>query len=249
MKLNFLKREFIGVGIIVGMTACLAILPGRTNAAYEPVPNTKRPVCSNKPIRSVGTTAKVVAFTFDDGPWPTNTQAIMSSFERYGARASFFMIGRNARYYSSIAKDVVRRGHEVGNHSETHAYYNDYRIASEIGTAQWSIRQAAGVIPWTFRAPGLTRGPQIDAKVGYYKLCNVSTDYDIGDWRSPRIDAWTLCERFKRSLHPGSIVLIHDGGSHSQTVKAVPCMLAYAKAQGYRFLTISQLLNAGTHRY
>lgn len=83
----------------------------------------------------------------------------------------------------------------------------------------------------------------------YYNMCNIFTDADLGDWRSPRVSSYTLCERFKRALHPGYINLVHDGGSHTQTVNAVPCMLAYAKKQGYKFVTVSQLLNMGTPVY
>lgn len=73
---------------------------------------------------------------FDDGPWPGHTQAIMDAFEARYPRATFFMVGSNAKYYPNIARDVVRRGHEVGNHSETHSYYSDSKIAPEIGVAQ-----------------------------------------------------------------------------------------------------------------
>lgn len=75
---------------------------------------------SSRRINGIVTSEKVISFTFDDGPWPTNTNAVMNSFEKYGWKATFFMVGRNIKANPAIAKSVASRGHEVGNHSMTH---------------------------------------------------------------------------------------------------------------------------------
>lgn len=245
------NRQRVTIGVVVGLILCMFVAPLQTGAAsYAPLLYPpKRPVCANKPIKSVKTRHKVVAMTFDDGPWPVNTDKILDSLSMYGARSTFFMVSNNARRYPDIAKRVLKRGHEIANHSKTHGTYSSSKIAREIGYANWDIRVVTGTIPWLFRAPGLTRGSAIDARMSYYNMCNIFTDADLGDWRSPRVSAYTICQRFKRALHPGYINLVHDGGSHAQTVKAVPCMLAHAKRQGYKFVTVSQLLNMGTPLY
>jgi peptidoglycan/xylan/chitin deacetylase (PgdA/CDA1 family) len=197
---------------------------------------------SGAPIRSVSTTDKVVAFTFDDGPWPNNTQAVMSTFERYGWRANFFMIGANVIRYPDIARSVVRRGHGIAAHSVTHRY-GISTIASEVSTSANIIQSTTGVRPTFFRAPGLTQSSSIDRAVYNAGMCNISTASDLGDWKSPRASSYTLCSRFNNALRPGAIILLHDGGSHSQTVNAVSCMLESVRRNGYRVVDLGALLS------
>ena len=101
---------------------------------------------------------------------------------------------------------------------------------------------------WTtyFRSPGLTPSSDIDQAVFRAVQCNISTDVNLGDWVSPRASASTLCSRFKNALHPGMIVLLHDGGSHQPTVDAVPCMLEHVRATGYTVVSLADLLARGT---
>ncbi len=246
-KVKLFVRRGSYTGIVLGFISCTLLASNTAGAVFlSPYLNaSKRPVCSSTPIRSVETSQKVVALTFDDGPWPVNTQSVMNHLEAYNAKGTFFMVSNNVLQYSAIAQDVYRRGHEVAGHAKTHAYYTDSKIAAEIAPSGRDIYDVIGqgVQIWAFRPPGLTQGPNIDKTVAAYGLCNIHTDYDIGDWKSPRISSATICDRFKRSLHPGYISLLHDGGSHTQTVNAMPCILSYAQSQGYQFVTVSQLLN------
>jgi peptidoglycan/xylan/chitin deacetylase (PgdA/CDA1 family) len=196
---------------------------------------------SGYPIQSVATSQRVVAFTFDDGPWPQNTEAVMSTFERYGWTAAFFMIGENASAYPSIARAVANRGFMVANHSMTHRY-SVSTIISEIAPTNARLQAITGVRPTMFRAPGLTASSSINNAVYANGMCNVTTGSDLGDWRSPRSSASTLCARFKFALRPGAIILLHDGGTHKPTIAALPCMLDYARAQGYVAVDLGDLL-------
>ena len=252
--MKLFSHQCLKLGIVLGLITCIFIDPRSASAAYlTPYLNATRgrPVCTSQPIRSVMMRSKYAALTFDDGPWPYNTTAIVNHLKSYGAKATFFMVSNNALNYPEITRSVYQSGMEVATHAKTHAYYSSSKIAAEIGPSIWDIYNVTGkgVRSWSFRPPGLTRGWEIDAKVKYYGLCNVHTDYDIGDWKSPRISSWTICDRFKRSLHPGYIALLHDGGSHINTVNAMPCILSYAKSQGYQLVTVSQLLTHGTHAH
>lgn len=243
-------KRILLTGFFMPMTALLVLVsPAMTSSASAEVAysqyNYGKYCASGSPIRSVRTSKKIVAFTFDDGPWPTNTKAIMSSFEKYNWRATFFMIGNNVKKYPAIARDVVSRGHTVGNHSMTHQYSSSV-IVSEMTPTTSLIKNTTGVKTTFFRSPGLTLSSSINSGAFTRGMCNISTNYDLGDWRSPRATASTLCSRFKQSLKPGSIVLLHDGGSHSQTVAAVPCMLSYVKSQGYEVVPLGALLREAT---
>lgn len=252
-QLQLFSRTRIISGVLAGMFICLLAMPFSANAARKQPTDPPylyaglRPYCTNMPIRAVApkNNEKVVALTFDDGPWPVNTDKILDSLAKYSARSTFFMVSNNARQNPEIAKRVLKRGHEIANHSKTHSTYSPSKIAAELAVAQRDLKEITGVTPWLFRSPGLTTGPAINNFAASSQMCNISTDNDLGDWRSPRVSAATICARFKQQLHPGYIALMHDGGSHSETVKAVPCILAYAKKQGYKFATVSQLLNMG----
>ncbi|MEI7546936.1 MAG: polysaccharide deacetylase family protein [Actinomycetota bacterium] len=189
---------------------------------------------------------KLVAFSFDDGPSPTNTQAIMTEFEQRGVRATFFEIGPYVERYADVSRDVVRRGFEIGNHTMTHQYLED-PILSEIGPTADLIQRVTGVRPRLFRAPGLASSRLLQDGLAKLGMCNILASILTGDASQVRPQADTICQRFKDQLRPGGIVLAHDGGvAHESTVQAVPCMLDYALAQGYQVLTISRLLARST---
>ena len=238
-----MRRRWVGA-IIAGLVAPLLVaatvaLPARPAAAAGPTYG--RFCSSGAPIRSVATGQKVVAFTFDDGPWPVNTAATMTAFERYGWRASFFMIGVNVRSYPDITRSVVERGHGIAAHSMTHSY-GVSTIAREVAATGAIIQSTTGVRTTFFRSPGLTLSSTIDRAIYDAGMCNISTASDLGDWRSPRVSASTLCARYKNALRPGAIILLHDGGSHRPTIDALPCMLEYTRQQGYAAVDLGALL-------
>lgn len=237
--------------VVTNLVLVCAMLLGlfSTNVAYAADPGLKpetlkKCVNSNK-INGIVTTKKVISFTFDDGPWPVNTKAIMDSFTKYSSKATFFMVGNNVTNNPSIARSVVSRGFEIGNHSLTHEYYSQSGISAEIAPAQRAIKSVTGVTPKYFRAPGGNFGTLVNSTAYSQGMCNIWTDSDLGDWRSPRYSSATLCSRFQRYVKPGSIILLHDGGSHTQTVNAVPCMLSWAKNHGYDVVPLSELLAMG----
>lgn len=230
------------------VATCLAVTAVVVTAApsvVEAAPNYGRYCASGAPIRSVATSQRVVAFTFDDGPWPANTASVMSSFERYGWRATFFMIGVNVQSYPDIARSVVSRGHGIAAHSMTHSY-GVSTIAREAATSQALIQSVTGVRTSWFRSPGLTISSTIDQAVYAAGMCNISTGYDLGDWRSPRVSASTLCSRYRYALKPGAIILLHDGGSHKPTIDSLECMLSYTRQQGYQVVDLGDML-AGSY--
>lgn len=220
--------------------------PAVRGSAYQVRPDV--PVCAPGELVAgvdVGT-RKLVAFTFDDGPWPVNTKAVMDQFEARGLRATFYMIGDNVRQFPEIARDVANRGHVIGNHSMTHRYVPRI-IASEVQATQDLIAEVTGQRPTTFRSPGLTRGSVIQDELRAEGLCNVFTTVVLGDHLMPRKSASELCSAFAGTLHQGEIVLLHDGGSHRPTVDAVGCMLDVAISRGYTIVTLPDLLSAGSH--
>lgn len=216
-----------------------------------PPPTTTPPPQSCPPgslIRSVDTGGRrLVAFTFDDGPSAANTRPIMSAFESRGLRATFFVIGRNVNNNPALTREIVRRGHHLANHTVTHSYSPSV-IAREIGPANRIIESYTGRRTVFFRSPGLTQGAVIQSTLRSLGMCNVFTTVDHRDWTSPRRSASQLCSHFASTLHPGMIVLLHDGGGPRPTTQAVPCMLDVARSRGYQVVTLAELMRSGRPR-
>lgn len=196
-------------------------------------------------IRSVDTAGeRLVTFTFDDGPWPVTTEQVMDAFDARGLTATFFMIGVNLQKFPHIGRQVVERGFAVGAHSITHQY-NWAANSREVIQSRDLIRNVLGVDTPYWRTPGLGDGPPIDRALVAAGLCNLSTSIGMDDVLVPRRSAAQLCANFANRLHPGMIVLLHDGGNVRPTVDAVPCMLDIAQARGYRVVSLAELLAAG----
>ena len=199
---------------------------------------------------------KVIALTFDDGPWPDTTEEILDILAQYDAKATFFTIGNQVSTYSSSVKRAYDEGHQVCTHSWDHAsgsgqgvnltYMSADEQITEVQKGFEAIKEVTGVEPsHVMRAPGgnfygsiiWTLQPYITAEIGW----NVDTE----DWRRPGAD--TIAERIM-SAKSGQVVLMHDGGGdRSQTVEALKKALPVLAEQGYKFVTVDELLAYGTN--
>ena len=185
---------------------------------------------------------RVIALTFDDGPWP-QTLPILEILRENDITATFFMVGEHLQSFPDIARQVVKEGHIIANHTWNHQYYpvNDYIAAQEIDNTAASLNIHTGVYTRLFRPPGgnLTNG------LADYAARN---RYAVVMWSINPEDAYggsvaMLADRVISQAHPGGIVLLHDGGGNrSQTVAALPIIIAGLRDRGYEFATIPELL-------
>jgi peptidoglycan/xylan/chitin deacetylase (PgdA/CDA1 family) len=154
-----------------------------------------------------------IALTFDDGPHPTVTPRLLDLLDRYGAKASFFCIGRKAAAYPEIVREIARRGHSVENHSNRHpngfAGYGLRRLARDIEAAQETLGSLSGRAPAFFRAPMGLRSLFLDPVLTRLGLAYVSwtrRGLDMVDK-----DPASVLARLVRGLSAGDILLLHDG--------------------------------------
>ncbi|MEH2148868.1 polysaccharide deacetylase family protein [Nostoc sp.] len=188
---------------------------------------------------------KVIALTFDDGPGPKNTAQILEILKKNEIKATFFMVGEMVKYFPQVAKQVAADGHVIGNHTWHHWYrHMDLATAaSEIDRTAEIIYKTTGEKTTLFRPPGgfLNNGLAEYAKNEKYAVMMWSEESGDAQRRSPQAPG--LVKNVLKYAKPGAIVLMHDGGGNrSKSVKALPEMIAGLKAQGYRFVTIPQLL-------
>lgn len=188
--------------------------------------------------------AKVVALTFDDGPWPGSTKAILKVLKKYGVKATFFEIGQQARRMPALSRAVADAGMELGNHSETHpltfGHLPASAVASQIKVAENNIFKASGQKPKFLRPPGGFTNPAMYPVLSKLNMGWILWDVDTDDWKRPGSGA--IVSRVMRHVRPGAVVLMHDGGGdRSQTVKALPTIIKNLKAAGYSFVTVDEL--------
>lgn len=177
---------------------------------------------------------RTVYLTFDDGPVPSQTPWVLDILDRYGIRATFFMVGDNVRRYPELRDEVLRRGHSVGNHSMHHLQGTKTRTARYLD----DIREAAEHIPSAlFRPPhGIMRWAQSrrirsDYNIIMYDV--VSRDY------SRRLTPDQVFDNVRRYTRPGSIIVFHDSDKAAPNMRAaLPRAIEWLLSQDYEFDTI-----------
>jgi len=199
------------------------------------------------------TSDKVVALTFDDGPSPEWTPKILDALKVAGVKATFFMLGEHVERYPDIAKRVAKEGHEIGNHTYDHhvlVYYKMEELEKEIKDAERIIKNVTGQTTKYFRPPKawLTPEEKVKIKAMGYKI--ILWSLNSKDWVT--FDDKYVIKYILRNIRPGDIILFHDsggvfsteGGDRSETVKVVPRLIEKLRGKGYKFVTISGLLNS-----
>ncbi|MCU0546219.1 MAG: polysaccharide deacetylase family protein [Oscillatoriaceae cyanobacterium Prado104] len=186
--------------------------------------------------------SKVIALTFDDGPSP-ETLKVLEVLQQHNAVATFFCLGRNLREYPEIAKRIVQTGNAIGNHTWHHYYHNvtEKTASNEIDYTGIHIHRSTGTKSLLFRPPGghLNNGFAAYAKKKNYVV--VMWSIDPKDYLQP--SASTIANTVISQAKSGAIVLLHDGGGYrQQTIQSLSIIIPKLKQQGYRFVTIPQLL-------
>lgn len=196
---------------------------------------------------------KVVALTFDDGPWPESTDTILDILGENDAKATFFTIGQQiSGGNAATVKRAYDEGHQISSHSFDHASAGDGRgvdmgrqtadeQVDEVLKGYEAIEAATGAeASHAFRTPGGNFSAETAQILQPYITAEIGWNIDTEDWRRPGVEA--IVNQIK-GAKPGSIILMHDGGGdRSQTAEALRQALPYLKEQGYRFITIDELL-------
>lgn len=192
----------------------------------------------------------VVALTFDDGPNPVYTPQVLDILEAYNAKATFFVTGTSVSRHPEIARQIVTHGHEIANHSMHHEYklpfllphqlFHDYRVTQD------TIYNTTGVVPRLYRAPHGRISPWMGLILHRAGATIIGWDIWPKDLQGPAAEA--LVQRTLDQVKPGSIILLHDGldlnqkANRDMVVQALPHLIEELQGLGYRFATVSELL-------
>ncbi|MFC4098935.1 polysaccharide deacetylase family protein [Paenibacillus xanthanilyticus] len=202
-------------------------------------------------VKRVATAEKVIAFTFDDGPNAVYTPHMLEIFREVGGKATFYMIGEQIEANRAVAEAVYAEGHEIGNHTYAHPNLTEIAIgeaAEEMRRTDAIIREVTGEAVRTFRAPYLAANDDIlalAAEMGCETIGALNTE--THDWEQPGVAH--ILDKSRDHLVPGSILLFHDGyGDRSQSVEAVRTLVRELVADGFRLVTVRELLELGEGR-
>lgn len=234
VRLTSLRRNLARLAALL-LASALTFLPMHSLARAKNVYHCSR------------TDEKVVALTFDDGPHPRYTRAILQLLERYGIRATFFMIGENISYYPDTAKMVVAAGHEVGNHTDTHPsirHADNAAVRREMEIAEKKISDLTGERPTLFRPPEGLCSSRVSTLASEMDYSVILWTVDTRDWAST--PATIIARNVMQNVQGGDILLFHDYVSGKcTTLDALEIVIPALKAEGYSFLTVSELIARG----
>lgn len=196
----------------------------------------------------VATTDKLIAITFDDGPHPEWTPILLDLFREHGAHGTFFVIGSNLERHPGLAKRIHEEGHELGNHTYSHpnlAEVDREKQREELSSTDRLILDATGSSPKTFRPPYLSVNDDLLATASEFGYPIIhAANLDSRDWDA-EVSAEHILTTSRAQVREGSILIYHDGfGDRSPTVAALTTLIPELIAQGYRLVTVSELLRA-----
>jgi len=193
-----------------------------------------------------GLPSKLVALTFDDGPSDKYTGKVLDILKKGGVKATFFVIGKKAADNLDLLKRIAKDGHELGNHTFNHARLNwlsDDKLRDELRTTSEIIKANTRKDVKYFRPPNgfLTREKRVLAEKSGYDivLWSVHAD-DYTHELSGLRDPGSITRRVNALVKGGDIVLMHD--ISWQVVEALPGIVSSLKKRGYKFVTVSQLV-------
>ena len=194
---------------------------------------------------------KVIALTFDDGPWDKQTDEILDILEQNDAKATFFTVGQCISGHEKELQRAASMGCEIGTHTWDHAEGSGEGVSlikmstderkQEVQKGLEAIKNATGQEASTiFRCPGGNFDTSVATDLEGIVTAEIGWNVDTTDWMKPGADV--IAQRIQ-SAGPGNIILMHDGGGdRSQTIEGLRQALPKLKEQGYSFITVQELL-------
>jgi peptidoglycan/xylan/chitin deacetylase (PgdA/CDA1 family)/GT2 family glycosyltransferase len=193
----------------------------------------------------------MISLTFDDGPNEPYTSRVLNVLEQYGIKATFFVIGQNARRHPDVCQRIVTQGNVIGNHSYYHhkslCLKRASTVAHDIKLAHQAIYECTGFEPRLFRPPYGFRTPWLMGAVRRLGYTVITWDNMTADWKANR-SSQEIVHTIVQRVKPGSVIVLHDGRDgrprydRSQMLQALPFLIETLSKRGFDFVTIPELL-------
>ena len=239
-KIVYLRRKLIAAGAFA-LAAVMMFWVVNHPAVVGASASTRQ-----LPIYCVQKDYKVLSISFDAAWGNEDTQQLIDILEKYGVKATFFVVGEWVDKYPESVKALHDAGHEVMNHSNTHAHYPQLsadQVVADLNACNDKIEAVTGVRPTLVRLP---YGDYDDSSVNAVRSIGmepIQWDVDSLDWKD--LAAGEITQRVTSKVQPGSIVLFHNAALH--TPEALPAIIQTLLQEGYTFVPISQIILTGEY--
>lgn len=249
MQYNYeVEKKAVGAGRRRWSVPVMAVVLAIAIIAAVQVPSfiTASATTRQLPIYSVEREGKYISLSFDAAWGNEDTQTLIDILAEYDVKVTFFVVGEWVDKYPESVKALSDAGHEVMNHSSTHAHFNSLstdQIVADISAANDKIEAVTGVRPTLFRPPYGEYDDHVVAAVRSMGMEPIQWDVDSLDWKD--YDAQTIYQRVTSKAQPGSIVLFHNAALH--TPEALADIIEYLINDGYTIVPISQLILTGDY--
>lgn len=243
MRLLILTRRSL---FSIGFCFLIAVIAGTiaitSTVKSVQTANVKREI----PIYYVDTDKKQVALSFDAAWGNEQTNDLLDILDKYKVKTTFFLVGDWVEKYPDSVKEIAKRGHDVGNHSNTHPHMTQLStsdMTSQIQSCNEKINKLTNNTTTLFRAPYGDYNNDVVKAVNNCKMYCVQWDVDSLDWKDPTPEQIT--KNVVNKLKNGSIILMHNGAKN--TPVALPMVIEGIKNAGYEIVPISQILLKGAY--
>lgn len=232
------------VGAVIGAVGGVAAAVGLGWASMDPQSQLYGRTFLGTP--GVG---KRLALTYDDGPNDPHTMRLLDVLAKHGVKATFFMIGSYVEKRPDIARRVAEAGHEIGNHTWSHPnliWCSSAQVRGELERTAKILEDTAGPYSRLFRTPFGGRRPASLRVVKSMGLTPVMWSVSAYDWSLPTGEA--IERKVWSQIRGGDVILMHDGShrgfgwDRANTVAATDAVIARAKAEGYAFCTVGEMM-------
>ncbi len=229
---------------LIGLGCALALLCG---LYLGPLQEDATAVVATKkvlPVYSVEREDQVITISFDASWGGDKTLAILDLLDQYNAKATFFLVGIWVDKYPELVKEIAARGHEIGNHSDSHAHFtqiSESKIRQELDSCSDKIEALTGIRPTLFRPPYGDYNSKVITVVRDEGYEAVQWSVDSLDWKNRGVE--DLIKRATTNVQKGDIILFHNDSEY--IVEALPTILKTYQEQGFTMIPAKDILLSG----
>lgn len=218
------------------------VVDGRNPDFYQ-IPKVPR-AGARVTYNSVPVNGPYVALTFDDGPHPVHTPRLLNILAEKNVKATFYVLGSNAKAYPAIIRRILAEGHEIGNHTWNHPALSKLtsdQVSSQMARTDQIVREVTGGYRMrTMRPPyGATNDRVKQQCYNQFGYPTILWSVDPEDWKKPGVSV--VANRLVNGARSGGILLVHD--IHESSISSMPAAVEGLLAKGFKFVTVSQLIN------
>ncbi len=216
---------YLAAGVLVALLAVGHILQDHSRA-----------------VKKVPTNRKIIALTFDDGPHPRTTQALLAVLSAKNVRATFFLLGENAAKFPDLLADIAAAGQEIASHGYRHQFPNKQpraELYADLARFE-TVVAAVGAHPALFRPPGGGYNDLLVADLAARGYTTILWSIDPRDW--DRRSSAQITNVIIHQAAPGDIILLHEGECAVNTPAAVAAVIDRLRGEGYEFVPVGELL-------